>query len=109
MPQRHVPGSFALHAIVSLFAAENILPVELTNKWDIQYFALNSPQLRDGLWKNVVRGRLYVHLPAANNPEDTDAWINTFYVAVDKTGHSFIKQARTTKVFTDMLHCYIHL
>jgi hypothetical protein len=36
-------------------------------------------------------------MPAATSPEDKDVFINTYYVAVDKTGHSFLKQARTTK------------
>ena len=79
-------------------SATTTLPAQLTNQWEIQYFNLNSQQLRDGLWKNVVRGRLYVHLPPASDPDDLDAWINTYYVAIDKTGHSFLKQARTTKV-----------
>jgi hypothetical protein len=77
--------------------AETILPQKLTRQWEIQYFSLDSPQLMDGLWRNVVRARMYLHMPAATSPEDKDVFINTYYVAVDKTGHSFLKQARTTK------------
>ena len=86
--------------------------------WPVQYFNLRqTPQLSSPgeQWRDVVGARLWVYLPALPVQEvlqdDLDyeqeqdqakgkehAWINLFYVSVDKSHHTFLTQERATKV-----------
>jgi hypothetical protein len=50
-------------------------------------------------WRDVVGGAsLWVHLPPAPSPADKRAWVNVFYVSVDKNGHPFLTQETSVRV-----------
>ncbi len=88
--------------------------------WRVQHFWLEERTLRS-LWRQMTRARLWVHLPRAEQriwqeeedgeekgeedeeeveeeKEGEHAWINLFYVSVDKNGHVFLTQEAATKV-----------
>ena len=60
----------------SIFAGAGMVPVEITESHEIQYFNLNVAQLRDLTWPRVMKARMYIHLPAAPSPVDLKIWIN---------------------------------
>ena len=73
------------------------IPSQLSQLWSIDYFQLDSAQLREH-WRQVVKAELWVHLPAAPSLEDRTAWINVYYVSLDKNNHAFLTQEAATKV-----------
>lgn len=70
----------------------------LTELWDIQYFHLGTPQLAGDNWRQITRARVWVHLPRARSADEREAWVNIFYVSVDKNQHPFLTQQTSTKV-----------
>lgn len=77
--------------------SENIIPEKLNQKWEIQYFSLQSSHFQGGLWRGVVRAKLFVNLPEAPSADDTEAWINVYYVSMDKHGTPFLTQAKASR------------
>ena len=83
----------------------------------MQHFWLEDRTLRSH-WREMTRARLWVHLPRAEEnveeEEDDDedeeeeegheeeegehAWINLYYVSIDKNDHVFLTQEAATKV-----------
>lgn len=75
--------------------------------WDIQYFALDSPQLTmmhgSNARKFLKKARLFVHLPAAPSVEDDQAWVHLYYVQVsNKNGQvASLTQSKAVRVTLD--------
>lgn len=73
------------------------MPERIVRNWNIQYFPLSSPQLQNGLWKGMVKAKLYVYLPPAPSPDDTEVWVDVSYAAIDKNDQPFLKQEAISK------------
>ena len=53
-------------------------------KEEIQYFDLNTPQIKDERWQNVEKAMLHMHLPNATDPDDTEVFIQVKMVMMNK-------------------------
>jgi len=45
----------------------------------------------------MVKAKLYVYLPQAPSPDDTEVWVDVSYAAVDKNDQAFLKQEAASK------------
>ncbi len=87
-----------MNVLFCVSAVDGEVPPPIVGLWpDIQYFPVDTPNLRDN-WREVTKAHLWVHLPKAPTPDDTHAWINLYYVSVDKNNHAFLTQEAATKV-----------
>ena len=66
-------------------------------KEEIQYFDLNTPQIRDERWQNVEKAMLHMHLPNATDPHDTEVWIQVKMVMMNKHHGVIFKQKHNFK------------
>ena len=79
--------------------------------WEVQHFGMDERTTPH--WQEITRATLWVHLPRAETTsmeeeeeeeeekkeeEEEHAWINLYYVSVDKNGHVFLSQEAATKV-----------
>ena len=79
--------------------AEDYIDTHLLQKWgDVQYFSMSSPHLSGSLWKGVIKARLFVNLPAAPTPEDTEVWIRVSSGYLDKHGEPNLTQSKANRV-----------
>lgn len=45
----------------------------------------------------MVKAKLYVYLPPAPSPDDTEVWVDVSYAAIDKNGQPFLNQEAASK------------